>query len=114
MIAIRGSSVIVDWLLPMLLGERVVWMGRHSENVIFYADRYFFCQGLLRAKPADEQTEAEVAEGMAVNASQIIAACDAILAANERARICVMGSESGFSGYYDGTYAAAKDVMKLI
>ena len=34
-----------------------------------------------------------------------------ILATNSAARICVIGSESGYRGSYDGTYAEAKAVL---
>lgn len=72
------------------------------------AGRYFFCQGLLRGKSMDEQTSDEIAESMAVNCTQIIKACEQILEENRVARICVMGSESGYAGSYDGAYATAK------
>lgn len=109
MIAIRGAaSAIAEWLVPMLpAGENVVCVPRSGAMPVD-AQRYFFCQGLLRAKPASEQTEDEIAESMDVNAHQVIHACDMILGANAFARICVMGSESAISGSYDGTYATAK------
>lgn len=72
------------------------------------ADRYLFCQGLLRSKPAAEQTDDEIREGLRVNYGSIARACNRILAANDRARICIIGSESAYRGSFDGVYAAAK------
>lgn len=112
MIAIRGAeSEIVARLIPLLPpGEDVVRVLRGQEMPI-EAERYFYCQGLLRGKPMAEQTEDEIAEGMAVNATQVIHSCDFVLSVNDNARICVMGSESGYSGSYDETYAAAKQKL---
>jgi NAD(P)-dependent dehydrogenase (short-subunit alcohol dehydrogenase family) len=73
------------------------------------AARYFFCVGLLRSKPLADQTEDELAESMVANYSQVVFECDRLLSANACARICVMGSESGYSGSFDGSYALAKE-----
>ena len=72
------------------------------------AHRYLFCQGLLRAKRLEEQTSDELDEGYAVNCRSIVEACQTILGENDRARICIIGSESGYRGSFDGAYAAAK------
>ncbi len=108
-LAVRGaaSQIVVELrkLLPM--PEDVLEVPRgHTPPIT--ADKYLFCQGLLRPKRAADQTEDEISEGFDVNASQIMKACDVILAGNANARICVIGSESGFSGSFDETYAAAK------
>lgn len=109
MIAIRGAnSRIAQELVAMLPeGEAAIAVPRGAAMPI-EAERYFFCQGLLYPKRESEQTEDEIAESLAVNHTQIVCCCEQILEANSSARICVMGSESGFSGSYDGTYAAAK------
>lgn len=75
------------------------------------ADRYLFCAGLLRAQRLVDQADADIVEGMLVNALGVIRECDQVLGGNPRARICVIGSESGFSWSYDGAYAAAKAVV---
>lgn len=109
MIAIRGAgSKIAQRLIALLPPNEEIAIIPRGGLVFANADRYFFCQGLLRSRAAAAQSTDEIAEGMAVNACQIIRACDALLAGNTRARICVMGSESGISGSYDGTYAIAK------
>lgn len=75
------------------------------------AERYLFCQGLLWPKRASDQTEAEVRESIEVNCDSIIRWCELILQNNQIARICIIGSESGYRGSFDGTYAAAKAMI---
>lgn len=75
------------------------------------ADRYLFCHGLLRPKMMAEQTPEERAEGLRVNYLSVVEHCDAVLAKNPAARICIIGSESGYRGSFDGTYAAAKAAL---
>lgn len=118
MIAIRGiNSKIAQELIKLLPTEEYLnafAVGRDpvpGDSDLWHADRYFFCQGLLRPCQIGDQTEAERAEGFSVNAGQVIGACDRILETNPKARICVMGSESGFAWSYDGVYAAAKAAL---
>jgi NAD(P)-dependent dehydrogenase (short-subunit alcohol dehydrogenase family) len=111
MLAIRGRSKIVDELDRLLPpGENVLRIGR-SEPIPLHAGRYLFCQGLLRAKALAEQSDAEIAESFLANAGGIMRACDRLLAANPLARICILGSESGFAWSHDGAYAAAKAAL---
>jgi len=72
------------------------------------ASHYLFCQGLLRPKRMQDQTEAERIEGFEVNLDSIVRACDAVLATNENARICIIGSESAYKGSFDDVYAVSK------
>jgi len=72
------------------------------------AERYLFCQGLLRPKRMQDQTEEERAEGFEVNLDSIVRACDAVLATNATARICIIGSESAYKGSFDDVYAICK------
>ena len=72
------------------------------------AERYLFCQGLLRPKKMQDQTEAERTLGFEVNLDSIVRACDAVLAVNDTARICIIGSESAYRGSFDDVYAVSK------
>lgn len=110
MIAIRGASSAIALALLALVTEPVVEIPRDGP-VPMNADRYLFTAGLLRASPMRQQTAAEISEGWWVNAGSVIRACDEIIARNPVARICVMGSESGYAGSFDGTYAAAKAAL---
>jgi NAD(P)-dependent dehydrogenase (short-subunit alcohol dehydrogenase family) len=106
-LAVRGAkSRIVQELLPLLpAGEQVVSVARHGQ-VPIDADRYLFCAGLLLglAHPSPEQENAIYQ----ANFHSVRRACERIIAVNDRARICVIGSESGFSGSFDTAYAQAK------
>ncbi|MHB1086135.1 MAG: SDR family oxidoreductase [Minisyncoccota bacterium] len=112
MIVITGRrSQIAIQFISLLPCEEAVVPGSvvaSVDGILPNADRYLFCQGLLRPKRFHEQTPAEVEEGYRVNCSSITEACDHIFSVNARARICIIGSESGYRGSYDGTYAAAK------
>lgn len=108
MLAIRGySSRLAQALIGLLPHGEVacpVERGAHQTA----ADRHLFCQGLLRSEPIGAQTSTDIAEGFMANAARTIMECDLILAVNDAARICIIGSESGFAWSYDGAYAASK------
>ena len=75
------------------------------------ASHYLFCQGLLRPKQMQDQTEAERTEGFEVNLDSIVRACNAVLAVNDAARICIIGSESAYKGSFDDVYAVSKMLL---
>ena len=79
-----------------------------DDDFLLDANYYLFCQGLLRPKKMQDQTEAERTEGFEVNLDSIVRACDAVLAVNESARICIIGSESAYKGSFDDVYAVSK------
>lgn len=112
MIVITGwHSQIAKEFMTLLSHEEAVIpanAARAPRSVPPNADRYLFCQGLLRPKALAEQTPEEVVESYLVNCRSIIDACDTVFAHNSRARICIIGSESGYRGSFDGAYAVAK------
>ena len=98
-------------LLPA--GEQVVRLDNDlatlgDQPVVADGDRFLLCAGVLHQKPIAAQTPAEVRESLAVNLISAVRVCESVLDANPQARICVLGSESGFKGSYDTTYAVAK------
>ena len=70
--------------------------------------RYLFCVGLLRQKRRHEQTKEEQDDGFRVNLWQVTDECERLFSANDRARVCVIGSESAYRGSFDETYGMAK------
>lgn len=112
MLAVTGiRSRIVEELRPLLPeGEEVVRIDDDNINLPI-CERYLLCAGLLRPKRMAEQSRKERAESMEVNLLRPVALCEQILEWNDAARICIVGSESGFSWSYDGTYAAAKAAL---
>ena len=95
-------------LLPS--GEEALW-GRPTEPDFPTADRYLFCNGLLRPKSMEDQTVEERDESWLINFISIAAQCDWIIAGNPKARICVIGSESAYRDSFDGTYAVSKQKL---
>jgi NAD(P)-dependent dehydrogenase (short-subunit alcohol dehydrogenase family) len=114
MLAVTGyRSRIVEELRKLLPPEEEVVrvFDINRDEPVGPCNRYLLCAGLLRPKGILEQTEADLIQSMDVNCLTPIRLCDAVLARNDRARIVVMGSESGFSWSYDGAYAAAKAAL---
>lgn len=111
MLIVTGyRSAITQALLPMLPPNETAERGEALDRPTD-AERYFFCAGMLRSQSTMAQTETEMAETFNVNCGHVIRACDRIFAVNDDARICVMGSESGFAWSFDGVYAAAKAAL---
>lgn len=112
MIAIRGAgSKIAVELTNRLAGKDEVRAIGRGQRLPLNAHRYLFCQGLLYGLPSAKMVDAEVAETFSVNAASVINSCNEIIDANPLARICVIGSESGFTWSYDDAYAAAKAAL---
>jgi NAD(P)-dependent dehydrogenase (short-subunit alcohol dehydrogenase family) len=109
MIIITGWRSQIAAEFREILSIQNVRHGKPCEpNFPLDAERYLFCQGLLRPKRMQDQTEEERAEGFEVNLDSIVRACDAVLAVNDNARICIIGSESAYKGSFDDVYAVSK------
>ena len=112
MLAVTGIRSKIMQELCSLLPEGETFAGFPLEQSnIHDCDRYFLCAGVLRAKQLCHQTDEEIVEGLMVNAIAPMRLCDRILATNDRARIVVMGSQSGYSWSHDGAYASAKAAL---
>lgn len=103
-------SSIAQALLPMLpVGEEVI-----ADPADPFHDRFLFCSGYLSGGGNIAcQDREEVARAWFENFSDIAAACDLIFEHNSAARVCIIGSESGFAGSHDMAYAGAKAAMHL-
>ena len=77
------------------------------------ADRYLICSGYLRGELLQKQMLSETMESFLANYTKIVSYCDAVLRENLRARICIIGSESGYKGSYDMAYAGAKAALHM-
>lgn len=108
MIAITGHrSAIVRALLPLLPADETV-TNFPADHTVLDADRYLFCAGVLTGKRLMEQTREEASLAFRINFEFVARACEYILSRNGRARICIVGSESGITGSYDAAYAGSK------
>lgn len=112
MLLIRGINSQISQRLRKLVGsgETVASIPRDGA-VPAYAERYVFCAGLLRPLPITEQTPEQIAESFFANCTDVIRTCDALFAINNRARVCIIGSESAYTWSYDGAYAASKAAL---
>lgn len=108
MIYVKGAGSAIATALD---GLHPIAKVEYREAMPDDASAYLFCQGLLRQKPITEQTDEEIAETFMVNTVATIRECERLLKVNHSARICVMGSESGFTGSFDQTYAASKAAL---
>lgn len=81
------------------------------EGFPVYHDRYLFCHGLLIPKKEEELTEQEQHEIQFANYTSTVKAIGEILQVNDNARICVITSESGYRGSYNGLYAKMKGYL---
>lgn len=76
-------------------------------------ERYLICSGFLTGQLIGTQTHDQMIESFTVNFIEVTKYCDAVFSRNENARVCVIGSESGYKGSYDMVYAGAKAALHL-
>lgn len=108
MLAVTGRrSLIIEEMLLLIPPNEVI-AAHTADDIPTTADRYVFAAGVLSGKQVKDQSLEEIGATFRVNFQSVADACDRILSSNGRARICVVGSESGFAGSFDGTYAASK------
>lgn len=104
------SNIALEFV-KLLSGETV--HGIRVENIDEYlaADHYVFCQGFLVPKRGMDQSVEEQYKSEYINYSSIVEAVDKIMLINPNARVCILGSESGYKGSFDDNYAHWK--MKI-
>lgn len=83
------------------------------NNIPLDCDEYLLCAGVLHGKTIGELTDSELTETSAVNFTDIARFCDKLFSVNTKAKVCVIGSESGAKGSYDMAYAGAKAALHL-
>ena len=104
MIYVRGAGSAIAQALNELHPICPVHRGERMPD----AEKYLFCAGLIHQKRASHQTDDEIRDAFEVNAVSVIRECERLIENNPNARICVIGSESGFKGSFDAVYAVAK------
>ncbi len=110
-IAIRGFGSSIARGFSILYPSEEVFQISRGQAPPFDIRRYLICQGILYGKKRIDMSAEEIFDTYQVNCHQMVDMCEKILENNDRARICVMGSESGFSGSYDECYADAKSIL---
>lgn len=74
---------------------------------------YLVCAGYLAGKTVGDMTDREANQTWHSNFVEPARFCDRLFAINTNARVCLIGSESGFAGSYDMAYAGAKAALHL-
>ncbi len=110
-IAIRGIGSSIAKEFSILYPNEKIFEIPRGQTPPFDVRRYLICQGILYGKKRITMSCEEIFNTYQVNCHQMVDMCEKILENNDRARICVMGSESGFSGSYDECYADAKSIL---
>lgn len=113
MLYITGAGSRIAQELKMLLpvDEWVSERWDFTEKPPLEFDRYLMCDGYIQPLRRWEQHADAKRDSYLINFGKIVDNCDYILENNPSARICIIGSESGFSGSYDGSYSAAKAAL---
>jgi NAD(P)-dependent dehydrogenase (short-subunit alcohol dehydrogenase family) len=109
-LAIDNARSSIAQELLKILGEGTEYIMDPCDP---YHERFLFCGGFLKGSEIAETSRADVSAAWHRNFADIAAQCDIILAHNAHAKICIVGSESGFAGSYDMAYAGAKAAMHL-
>lgn len=78
------------------------------DNIPLDCERYVITLGYLLPKKITEQTSEESLNSIAINLLFPVRLIEKILEVNKKARIIVLGSESGFKGSFDTSYFIAK------
>lgn len=112
MIGLAGSRSTIAQRFRDLLPDEQFHPDRLADMPLDL-DRYLVCTGFLAGKGLAEITPEEAQLTWRKNFLEPASFCDRVFAANPRARVCLIGSESGFAGSYDMAYAGAKAALHL-
>ena len=125
---IGASSLLSQELIRRLTDESVVTFGRDKADVSFDAeniekdnieglfsqpyDVYIFNLGFLQSKRILNQSSSMIFKSLSINALLTIRSCEYIFDINPKARVFIIGSESGKKGSFDTSYFLAKSMLR--
>jgi NAD(P)-dependent dehydrogenase (short-subunit alcohol dehydrogenase family) len=112
MIGITGKRSAITKHFVANIPEAEIVYGT-TETLPHDLDSYFLCAGALAGKDALSLSDEEALEIFRVNYLDVVRFCEAVFNENPRAKICVMGSESGFKGSFDTVYGGTKAALHL-
>lgn len=113
MIGITGSSSSIAQKFIENYCEENVITARNAFDLPLDCDEYLLCAGVLYGKKLNELSDFELDETIRVNFINVVKFCDKVFACNDKAKVCIIGSESGIKGSYDMAYAGAKAALHL-
>ncbi|EJG2003337.1 SDR family oxidoreductase [Vibrio parahaemolyticus] len=82
------------------------------KNLDLNSEYYVFSVGVLYPKNINQQSTDEVFNSISVNLISVVRICEYILSKNKKAKIIIIGSESGKKGSFDTTYFLSKSALK--
>ena len=125
---VGASSLLSKCLINNLSRESITTYGRQNADIIFDAenietalieslfdkdyDVYIFNLGYLQAKRIKDQSSSNIIKSLSINALFTIKSCEFIFDNNPKARIFIIGSESGKKGSFDTSYFLAKSMLR--
>lgn len=116
-VGVAGATSTIAKAFCSMLPEGVMpWCDRLAEFddvSLGTIDRFLICTGYLAGKTLRELEPEEAQLTWLKNFVQPARFCDRLFALNPKARVCLIGSESGFAGSYDMAYAGAKAALHL-
>ena len=112
-VGIAGSSSTIALEFCDLLDRDHGVMVGNIASMPADLDRYLICTGYLAGRSLADITLEEAGRTWQLNFLAVAQLCERIFETNDRARVCLLGSESGFAGSYDMAYAGAKAALHL-
>lgn len=112
-VGIAGSSSRIALEFCDLLDPEHGVMVGELAGLAVDLDRYLICTGYLAGRRMTEISRDESSLTWSRNFAEVARFCDGLFEVNDRARVVLLGSESGFAGSYDMAYAGAKAALHL-
>ena len=97
----------------MAMRPNDMFMRRRCAELPPDLDAYLICAGYLAGKSLAEISHEQAERTWNINFIEPARLCDRIIAAKDKVRICLIGSQSGIRGSHDMAYAGAKAALHL-
>lgn len=112
MIGIAGHrTTIAQEFMSLLPNEQFV--RDRLQELPLDLGRYLVCVGYLAGRSLLEINAEDAWRSWATNFLEPARFCERVFNANPQARVCLIGSESGYNGSYDMAYAGAKAALHM-
>lgn len=110
------AQVLPEWIEAVPLPREDCDMSLQRDidakaTLIRSCDYFVLLHGTLSSQEFLTRSEQDVLDSISVNVMSVVRICELALQSNPRARILVMGSESGRKGSYDIPYWLAKSAL---
>jgi NAD(P)-dependent dehydrogenase (short-subunit alcohol dehydrogenase family) len=112
-VGVAGVSSSIAEAFVKGLPRGIKWRREPLAELQPGLERYLICTGYLAGRSLGEMTYEESVLTWRRNFVEVARFCDLAFVANPKCRICVIGSESAYSGSYDIAYAGAKAALHL-